>query len=137
MNPRRSAGKVGGKGGKAGGKTPKGGGRRDDRSPPPGGDPKYCFEFAKTGSCKNGANCWFGHISPAEVAKMGLTAPEPKGGKGGKKDNKGKGVAAAELQSATLAAAPRNYGSAVSADVERIQQHQDEAAEAFAASHMQ
>ena len=98
---------------------------------------KYCFDFAKLGSCKNGDHCWFGHISPAEVAKMGLTAPPPKGGKGGKRGDKGKGVAAAEQQSATIAAAPRNPGNAVSAVVAQIQQHQDGAAEAFAAAHMQ
>ena len=98
---------------------------------------KYCFDFAKLGSCKNGDQCWFGHISPAEVAKMGLAPPPPKAKGGGKRDQRGKGVAAAELQTATVAAAPRNQGNAVSAVVAQIHQHQDGAAEAFAAAHMQ
>ena len=138
MTAPRSAGKGGGKGGKAGGKDPKGG-RRDDRSPSPspGGEPKYCFEFAKSGTCKNGDGCWFGHVSPSEAKKMGFLPPPPKGGKEGKKGDRGKNVAAAEQQSATVAAAPRNPGNAVSAVVAQIQQHQDEAADAFAAAHMQ
>ena len=91
----RSVGKSGGKGGKAGGKYPRGKGR-EDRSPSPGGAPKFCYEFAKIGSCKNGDNCSFGHISPSEAAKLGLTPPPQKGGKGGGK--KGRNAAAAEQQ---------------------------------------
>ena len=77
----RSVGKGGGKGGNAGGKNSKGG-RREDRSPSPGGS-RFCFEFAKSGSCKNGAECRLGHVSPSEAAKMGLTPAPAKGGKGG------------------------------------------------------
>ena len=136
----RSVGKSGGKGGKAGIKNPKGG-RRDERNPSPGGNPKFCYDFAKTGSCKNGDQCWFAHIPQSEVAKMGITPPPAKGGKGGKNPHKGgKNAAAAGQQQQQqnngqpVAPALRHPVDATSAVAEKIQQGQDGAAETFAAA---
>ena len=96
---------------------------------------KYCYDFAKTGTCKNGEQCWFGHISPTQMAKMGLTAP-PSNSKGGKKgDSKGGKVVAAESQGATVGCAPRSLSEVTSAVVEQIHRHQDGAAEVFAVEH--
>ena len=133
MAPPRSVGKAGSKGGAADGKSPKGGGRRDARSPGPASGMKYCYDFAKTGTCKNGENCWFGHISPTQLAKMGINI-SPADSKGNKKgDSKGKKVVAAESQGATVGCAPRSLSEVTSTAVEQIHRQQDEAAEVFAA----
>ena len=131
----RSVGKSGGKGGNAGGKNPKGG-RREDRSTSPGGNSKLCFEFAKSGTCQNGADCRFGHVSPSEATKMGLTQAPPKGGKGGKNPNKGgKNAAAAEQQQQQQQQQQQSNGQLPCGVVVEVQQHQEGAAEVFAAAY--
>ena len=92
---------------------------------------KICFEFAKNGTCQNGDNCWFGHVSPSEASKMGFTPPPNKGGKGGKNPNKGgKNAAAAEQQpqqpsNGQPVVAAHKFPVATLVVVEQTQQHQD------------
>ena len=91
----------------------------------PKGGTKFCFQFAKTGSCDKAEECPFGHVSPMEAKKMGLSLPD---------DIETAKNEVAAATTTTVCAAMRIPVEIPADAMEAAHWHQDEAAKRFAAT---